>query len=113
MEEGLLSVCELTRALVNRGQLINIATFSTQDLQEQCHKSYVASLISGEQRIGNLANVFLWTTSMKVIHKSFLPWTIPNIRYFVLDKQLENHSTNGNASDHVIILRQLKQLINY
>ena len=34
MEEGLLSVCELTRALVNRGQSMNIATFSTQDLQE-------------------------------------------------------------------------------
>ena len=58
MEEGLLSVCELTRALVNRVWLMNIATFSTQDLQEQCRKSYVASLISGEQRIGDLANVF-------------------------------------------------------
>ena len=42
-EEGLLSVCELTRALVNRGQSMNIATFSTWDLQEQCHKSYVAT----------------------------------------------------------------------
>ena len=59
MEEGLLSVCELTRTLVNRDWSMNSATFSTQDLQEQCHKSYVASLISGEQRIGNLANVFL------------------------------------------------------
>ena len=73
IEEGLLSVCELTRALVNRGRSMNIATFSTQDLQEQCHKSYVASLISGEQRIGDLANVFSQTMSVKVIHKSFLP----------------------------------------
>ena len=45
MEEGLLSVCELTRALVNRGWSMNNATFSTRDLQEQCHKSYVASSI--------------------------------------------------------------------
>ena len=42
MEEDLLSVCELARALVNRGPSMNIATFST-DLQEQCHKSYVAT----------------------------------------------------------------------
>ena len=59
MEEDLLSVCELTKALVNHGQSMNIATFSTRDLQEQCHKSYVASVISGKQRIGDLANVFL------------------------------------------------------
>ena len=43
MEEGLLSVCELTRTLVNRGRSMNIATFSTWDLQEQCCKSYVAT----------------------------------------------------------------------
>ena len=42
MEEGLLSVCELTRALVNRGRLMNIATF-LMNLQEQCHKFYVAT----------------------------------------------------------------------
>ena len=45
MEEGLLSVCELTRTLVNRGRSMNIATFSIRDLQEQRRKSYVASLI--------------------------------------------------------------------
>ena len=73
MEEGLLSVCELTKAVVNRSRSMNIATFSTQDLQEQCRKSYVASLILGEQGIGDLANIFLRTTSMKVIHESFLP----------------------------------------
>ena len=72
MEEGLLNECELTRALVNRGRSMNIATFSTWNLQEQCHKYYVASLISGKQRIGDLANVFSQTMSMKVIHKSFL-----------------------------------------
>ena len=43
MEEGLLSVCELTRALVNRGRSMDIATFLTRDLQEQCRKSYVAT----------------------------------------------------------------------
>ena len=32
MEEGLLNVCELTRALVNCGWSMNIATFSTRDL---------------------------------------------------------------------------------
>ena len=49
IEEGLLIVCELTRALVSRGRSMNIiATFSTWDLQEQCRTSYVASLISGE-----------------------------------------------------------------
>ena len=43
MEEGLLSVCELARALVNDSWSMNIAIFSTQDLQEQGGKSYVAS----------------------------------------------------------------------
>ena len=64
IEEGLLIVCELTRALVSHGQSMNIATFSTWDLQEQCHTSYVASLILGEQRIGDLANVFSRTMSV-------------------------------------------------
>ena len=73
MEEGLLSACELTRALVNHSQSMNIATFSTRDFQEQCRKSYVASLISGEQRIDNLPNVFSRSTLMKVIRESFLP----------------------------------------
>ena len=72
MEEGLLSVCELIRAVVNRSQLMNIATFSTHDLQEQCCKSYVTSIISGKQEIGDLANIFSRTMSMKVIHESFL-----------------------------------------
>ena len=42
-------MCELARALplVNRGRSMNIATFSTQDLQEQDHKSYVAIVIRG------------------------------------------------------------------
>ena len=72
MEEGLLSVCELIRAVVNRSRLMNIATFSTHDLQEQCCKSYVTSIISGKQEIGDLANIFSRTMSMKVIHESFL-----------------------------------------
>ena len=50
-------MCELARALVNRGQSMNIATFSTQDLQEQCRRSYIASYQANE-RIGDLANVF-------------------------------------------------------
>ena len=40
---------ELARALVNHDQLIKIATFSTQDLQEQCRKSYVASYLANEE----------------------------------------------------------------
>ena len=36
------SMCELARALVNRSQSMKIATFSTRDLLEQPHKSYVA-----------------------------------------------------------------------
>ena len=36
-------VSRLARALVNRGQSMNIATFSTWDLREQGRKSYVAS----------------------------------------------------------------------
>ena len=35
----------------------------------------------GERTIGGPANVFSQTTSMKVIRRSFLPGTIPNIRY--------------------------------
>ena len=70
MEEGLLRVCELIRALVNHGRSMNIATFLTRHLQEQC---YVASLVSGKQRIGDLVNFFSQTTSVKVIHESFLP----------------------------------------
>ena len=36
-------MCELARALVKRGRSMNIATFSTRNLQEQGRKSYVAS----------------------------------------------------------------------
>ena len=50
---------------------MKIATFSTWDLQEQCCKSYVASYRANEE-IGDLANVFSRTTSMKVIHEIFL-----------------------------------------
>ena len=49
MEEGLLGVYELARALVNSGRSMNIATFSTQDLREQGHKSYVASYRKNEE----------------------------------------------------------------
>ena len=45
---------------------------TTRGLQEQCHKSYVASYRTNKE-IGDLANVFLQTTSMKVIRESFLP----------------------------------------
>ena len=63
-------MCELARASVNHGQSIKIATFSTQDLQEQCH---VASYRANEESVGDLANVFSQTMSIKVIRKSFLP----------------------------------------
>ena len=36
-------MCKLARALVNCGRLMRIAAFTTRDLQEQCHKFYVAS----------------------------------------------------------------------
>ena len=64
---------ELTRALVNRGWSMKIATFSTQDLQEQCRKSYVAKYRVNEESVGDLTNVFSRTTSMKVIRESLLP----------------------------------------
>ena len=40
---GRLAQCVsyIARALVNRGWLMNTAAFSTRDLQEQGHKSYV------------------------------------------------------------------------
>ena len=65
-------MCELARALVNRGRSMKIVTFSTWDLQEQCCKSYVASYQANEG-IGDLTNIFSQTTSMKVIRESFLP----------------------------------------
>ena len=65
-------MCELARVLVNRGRAMKIVTFSTWDLQEQCCKSYVASYQANEG-IGDLANIFSQTTSMKVIRESFLP----------------------------------------
>ena len=64
-------MCELARALVNCSQSMKIATLSTPDLQEQRHKSYVASL--GKRKICDLADVFSQTMSMKVIRESFLP----------------------------------------
>ena len=63
---------ELARVLINRGQSMNIAIFSTRDLQEQCRKSYVASY-QANQGIGDLVNVFSRTTSIKGIRERFLP----------------------------------------
>ena len=40
-------MCELARALVNRGR----STLSTRDLQEQCRKSYVASYRANEELV--------------------------------------------------------------
>ena len=67
------SVCELAKALVNRDRSMKIVIFSTRDLQEQCHKSYVANYRVNKKSVGDLADVFSQTTSMKVIRKSFLP----------------------------------------
>ena len=44
-------MCELARALVNRGQLMNTATFSTQDLLEQDRKSYVTSYYANKELV--------------------------------------------------------------
>ena len=44
-------MCELARALVNHGWSMNNATFSTQDLQEQCRKSYVASYQANKELV--------------------------------------------------------------
>ena len=41
----------LLRALVNCGQLMNIATFSTRDLREQGRKSYVVSYWANEELV--------------------------------------------------------------
>ena len=46
----LCSSCELARALVNHGQSMNIAIFSTWDLREQGRrKSYVARYWANEE----------------------------------------------------------------
>ena len=65
------SLGELARALVSHSRSMKFATLSTRDLQEQCHKFYVASY-RVNKGIGDLTNVFLKTTTMKVIHESFL-----------------------------------------
>ena len=52
---------------------MKIATFSTQNLQEQYHKSYVAGYWASEESVGDLMNVFSQTVSMKVICENFLP----------------------------------------
>ena len=44
-------MCELARALVNHGQSMKIATFSTLDLQEQCRKSYVVSYQANKELV--------------------------------------------------------------
>ena len=44
-------MCELAGVLVNRSQLMNIAAFSTWDLQEQGCKSYVASYRVNEELV--------------------------------------------------------------
>ena len=44
-------MCELARALFNRSQLMNIATFSTQDFRERGCKSYVAGYWSNKQLV--------------------------------------------------------------
>ena len=44
-------MCELARALVNRGWSIKIATFSTWDLREQYRKSYLASYRANEELV--------------------------------------------------------------
>ena len=44
-------MCELARALVNRSQSMNIAAFSTRDLQEQGCKSYVASYLANKELV--------------------------------------------------------------
>ena len=45
------SVCKLARALIAVGQWILLSTFSTLDLREQGHKSYVASYQANEELV--------------------------------------------------------------
>ena len=79
-------MCKLARALVNHGRLMKIATFSTRDLQEQCCKSYVASYRANKESVGDLANTFSRTTSMKVICcESFFRERFPIVRYFIFN----------------------------
>ena len=49
-------MCELAKALANHAWSMKIATFSTQDLQEQCCKSYVASYRVNKGVIGMRAS---------------------------------------------------------
>ena len=49
MEGGLLSVS--VSQSINRSQSLDITTFSTQDLQEQGRKSYVASYRANEELV--------------------------------------------------------------
>ena len=70
---------------------MNIAAFSTRDLREQGCKSYETSYQANE-KIGGPTNVFLQTTSMKVMRRSFLPQTIPNIRYSTIRNMITNES---------------------
>ena len=44
-------MCELARALVNRGQSMNIATFSTRDLREQGRKSNVTNYHANKEMV--------------------------------------------------------------
>ena len=70
---------------------MNIAAFSTRDLREQGCKSYETS-DQANKKIGGPTNVFLQTTSMKVMHRSFLPQTIPNIWYSTIRNMITNES---------------------
>ena len=44
-------MCRFARAMVNRGQSMNTATFSTQNLREQGRKCYVASYRANKELV--------------------------------------------------------------
>ena len=73
------SVCELSRALVSHGQLVNYSyLLNSGYLRTRSQTLY--SQLSCKQKISDLADVFSQTTSMKVICESFLLWAIPIIQ---------------------------------
>ena len=80
-------MCELARALVNLGQSMKIATFSTRDLQEPCRKSYVAGYQVNEE--------FWWVSLILVISRMFSRKCF--LTNFVNEDDLQKFSSVNNS----------------
>ena len=80
MEEGLLTVYQL-RLVDKYFYISRYIYFINLEFARTRSQMLCSYLVIERTRIGDPANVFLRTTSMKVVRESFLPRTIPNIRY--------------------------------